>query len=41
MPVDHLEDLEDEDEAVVSGKSQDSSEFDVQLATKFRACAHF
>ncbi|KAH9014753.1 hypothetical protein EDB85DRAFT_2076425 [Lactarius pseudohatsudake] len=35
------EELEDKDEAAVSGKPQDVSEFDVQLAVKLRACTAF
>ncbi|KAI9436783.1 hypothetical protein BJY52DRAFT_1130347 [Lactarius psammicola] len=34
IPIDNSEELEDEDEGVVSGKSEDESEFDVQLAAK-------
>jgi hypothetical protein len=41
VPMDDSDLDELEDEAVVSGKSQDVSEFDVQLATKFRACTPF
>jgi hypothetical protein len=43
VPVDSplAEELEDEDESPVSGRSQDVSEFDVQPATKSRACTVF
>ena len=36
VPIDDAEELEDEDEAVVWEKSQDESEFDVQLAARPR-----
>ncbi|KAH9027343.1 hypothetical protein EDB85DRAFT_2172406 [Lactarius pseudohatsudake] len=36
MPIVDSEELEDEDEAAVSGKPQDVSEFDVQLAVKLQ-----
>ncbi len=40
VPMDS-EELEVEDEAVVSGKPQNVSEFDVQLAARTRACTLF
>ena len=42
-PIDNsvAEDLEDEDEAAISGESQNLSEFDVQLAARYRACSVF
>ena len=39
VPMDDVEE-EGEDEADVSGESQDVSEFDVQLAAKIRAYPH-
>ncbi|KAH9049031.1 hypothetical protein EDB84DRAFT_1593342 [Lactarius hengduanensis] len=36
MPIDDSEELEDEDDAVVSGNPQNVSEFDVQLAAKLQ-----
>ena len=38
VPMDNME--EGEDEADVSGESQDVSEFDVQLAAKIRVYLH-
>ena len=43
MPIDNsvAEDREDKDEAAILGESQNLSEFDVQLAVKYRACSVF
>ena len=43
VPVDDSvgKEPEDEDESPIAGESQDVSEFDVQLATKTRACSVF
>ena len=41
VPIDDLEEHEDEDEAAVSGESQDVSEFDVEFPTRPRACKVF
>jgi hypothetical protein len=38
VPIDNVDELEGEDEAVVWGKSQDESEFDVQLGARPRVC---
>ncbi|KAH9060394.1 hypothetical protein EDB83DRAFT_2292370 [Lactarius deliciosus] len=40
VPIDS-EDLEDDDEAVIPGKSQNTSDFDVQLTFRTRACTQF
>ncbi|KAH9159540.1 hypothetical protein EDB89DRAFT_2117724 [Lactarius sanguifluus] len=37
VPIDNTEELEDEDKAIVLGTSQDTSEFDVKLASKFQS----